>query len=341
MSKNSLLRVPLFYKLTLANAGVVVLAALLSQILVLRAAPELDTRSLTGIIGGSAAIAVALGILVNAALVRVALGPLRQLEETARAVSAGHLDARAGTSPLADRDLEELMTCFDQMLDSVQRNRNRERGLAYRLVESEERTRRGIAKDLYDDTAQRLATILLYAPRIRSAGNGVDPDRVADRLRDDLTDTLEGVRATARRLRPPELDELGVCAALQAEARLVSRRSGIPVVVEQEGDLPTLSRPSEVTLFRLVQELLTESNAVGGEDGIRVLLVEREGDLECRVRAGRQLLQDTATGSAGLDALNERASWIGGEVALDDDPDGGQSVRIRVPANLADDDRFT
>lgn len=340
MIRNAFLRVPLFYKLTLANAGVVVLAALLSQFLLLGAAPELDLGSLTGIIGGSAAIALAVGILVNAALVRVALGPLRRLEGAARAVSEGHLDARVGTSPLADRDLEELMACFDHMLDSVQRTRSRERGLAYRLVESEERTRRGIARDLYDDTAQRLAAILLYAPRIRSAGDGVDPDRVADRLRTDLTDTLEGIRAAARRLRPPELDELGVTAALQAEARLVSRRSGIPIAVEQEGELPTLARPSQVTLFRLAQEILREPTSLGPEAGIRVRLLEREGYLECRVRTGPEPPTSGALATAGLDALNERASWIGGEVALDDDPDGGQSVRIRVPANLADDDRL-
>lgn len=341
MIRNAFLRVPLFYKLTLANAGVVALAALLSQFLLLGAAPELDLGSLTGIVGGSAAIAVAVGILVNAALVRLALGPLRRLEETAGAVSAGHLDARAGTSPLADRDLEELMACFDRMLDSVQRTRDRERGLAYRLVESEERTRRGIARDLYDDTAQRLAAILLYAPRIRSAGDGVDPDRVADRLRADLTDILDGVRAAARRLRPPELDELGVTAALQAEARLVSVRSGIPVVVEQEGDLPTLARPSQVTLFRLVQELLSDPASDGADDGVRVRLLARDGYFECRLRAGPDPVRRDGRGAGGLDALNERASWIGGEVALDDDPDGGQSVRIRVPANLADDDRFT
>ncbi len=339
MKPSSLLRVPLFYKLSIANAAVLVLAAGLSAFFLLRAPDRLTPGSLIGIVGASAAIGVIVGTLANAALVRLALRPLHRLEATARAVGDGDLDARVGTSVLADRDLDEVMLRFDEMLDSVQEARSRQHELAARLVESEERTRRRVAGYLYEDTAQRLATVLLSASRIlRETDSSENGERLI-RLRDDLAAALDGVRRAARRLRPPELDDIGVVAALRAEARGVSLRSELSVEVEHEGGPLRLDRMAEVTLFRVVQRALDALADAGERGRVVVRLASGPDGLECEIvgpddfgaAASGIGTHEGAFASAVVHDMIERARWIGGEVVLEPDPEAPVSVRILVP----------
>lgn len=337
MKPSSVLRVPLFYKLTIANAVVLALASGLIALFLFRARTDLTPESLIGIVGASVVIGVAAGALVNAAVVRLALRPLRRLEATARAVGRGDLGARVGTSILADRDLEEVMRRFDEMLDSVQEARSRQKELAARLVESEERTRRRVAGYLYQDTAQRLATVLLAASRIaREADSGTGAELFVG-LRDDLAEVLEGIRRAARSLRPPELDDIGLVAALRAEARGVSLRSDLSVEVEHEGGPLRLDRTAEITLFRLVQGALDTLIEAGESGRVVVRLVAGAEGLECSVvhadgsdgDARRMRLR--ALAPSVIHEMSERASWIGAEVDLGPASDARASVRIRVP----------
>ena len=124
--RGRLLRVSLFYKILIANAGILVLGAAAGMVVVLRLSPEISASTAFLGSGMVALTALALGSLVHAYLIGAALSPLRRLEETAHRVEAGDMEARADASLLADREMVRLVRVFNRMLDtlgSLRRNR--------------------------------------------------------------------------------------------------------------------------------------------------------------------------------------------------------------------------
>lgn len=103
----TLLGVPLLYKILVANALVVVGGAVAGTALTARL-----TRAGPGtgeLVVLMASMGVLVSVLVNAVILRVALAPLREVERTARAVEGGGWDPRGRRSPVADRDLARLI----------------------------------------------------------------------------------------------------------------------------------------------------------------------------------------------------------------------------------------
>jgi two-component system sensor histidine kinase UhpB len=217
------LRLSLFWKIVLANIGLLAVGVGIGVGLVAAmGGPDRGTLTTTGIFVGF--LVVAASLVVNAGLVRLALSPLEELEGTAQKVGTGDLDARAPDSPLADLELQRMTGVFNQMLDSLSANRTRQQELARRVLESEERERQRIAHELYSGTAQTLAGVLV---RLRIAGKHLDngANGVIEEIRHEVVSALEEIRGVARRLRPPELDELAMCPHSPASRPLHSSAS--------------------------------------------------------------------------------------------------------------------
>lgn len=326
------LRLSLFWKIVLAN--IVLLAVGVGIGIGLVAAmggPDRGTLTTTGILMGF--LVVTANVFVNAGLVRLALSPLEELEGTARRVGEGDLDARATDSPLADIELHRMTGIFNQMLDSLSANRTRQQELARRVLESEERERQRIAHELYSGTAQTLAGVLV---RLRIAGKHLDngANGVIEEIRHEVVSALEEIRGVARRLRPPELDELGVRVALEAHAR--SMVEGTRMEVLFEGDVPTLSRESSLALFRIVQEAISNAALHSAADTVRVTF-SREADAVVTeiTDDGSGFEPDTALAhsgqSLGLFGMHERAGYVQGELSLESGPGRGTRVRVVIP----------
>ncbi len=330
---SSLLGLPLFWKIILANLAVVAVGTTVGAV----ALPTLGPGAATGwvaLLGGALLVA---GLCVNVILVRLALSPLEDLQRTAEAIRGGRLEARSPTSPFSDRKLSQLVCAFNGMLDAVDRNRERQQELARRVLEAEERERERVAHELYSRTAQTLAAVLV---RLRLARKQLDCDRegALEEIRAGVVDALEEIRGVARRLRPPELDELGVQAALEAHAR--SLTEGSPVEVSFEGGLPELDREATLALFRIVQEAITNAVLHGTPDRVRVSFRTADGRLTAEVRddgVGFDLdraLMSTSQ-SLGLFGMHERAGYLEGELSLESGPGSGTAVRVSLPLERA------
>ncbi len=328
----ALLRLSLFWKIVLANAALVVLAAIVGA--------GLASGVGRGLPGPAAVAAVAVGllvlvasVLVDAWLVRLALSPLHELEQAASRVGRGEIEARAPGSPVADARLQRVTDTFNEMLDAISANRTRQQELARRVLESEERERQRIAHELYSGTAQTLAGVLVrlrIAERHLSSG----ADGSITEIREEVVSALEEIRGVARRLRPPELDELGVKVALEAHAR--SLGEGRRIEFRFLGDVPPLSRESSLALFRIVQEALSNAVFHSGADSVEVHF-SREGESVVAqiVDDGRGFDLGTAlaqTGtSLGLFGMHERAGYVQGELSLESGPGRGTRVRVVIP----------
>jgi two-component system sensor histidine kinase UhpB len=332
-----LLRLPLFYKLIIANVTILLVAVLTCTALVATSVRADPGAASTAVVLPVAIAGAALSALVNALVVRLALQPLHRLEETARRVQQGEHEARVLPSALADRELEQLTTTFNAMLDSVAEYRHRSRELAVHALEAGESERKRIAAELHDGIAQSLAALLLQLRLIRSAAEPAERNELLQRAADELAAVTEELRAIARGLRPPALDMLGLVAAVTAHARLLAEHSNIRLEVRGDDLNHLLSAPAELAFYRLVQEALANVVRHSGARSATLDLSRNDGVVSATVRDdGRGFRVDEALASGrglGLFGMHERASYAGGHVHVISQPGSGTTVRIEFPVD--------
>lgn len=214
-------------------------------------------------------------------------------------------------------------------------------GSARRVLDAEERDREEIAHELYAGTAQTLAGVLI---RLRVLGQAIhhgEPGPVLEEVTSEVRTALEEVRAVARRLRPPELDELGIRTALEAHARRLTEGAGPEVLFEGEVPDEDLDPGARLALFRIVQEAVT--NAVLHAEASRVQV-----EFTARPDAfGASITDDgigfephsalpTTDSRLGLAAMRERAEYVGGAFSVLSKAGLGTLVRLEVPWGLAE-----
>ena len=131
--------------------------------------------------------------------------------------------------------------------------------LTAKLLHAEEEERRRIARELHDTTAQHLAALKMGFTRIRNE-RGSDAPSLQPETLHLLDQAIQEIRTLTYVLHPPLLEEFGLVGALKDFAAGVTRRSGIQVTAGFDGYEGRLAREIELTLFRVVQESI--SNAV-------------------------------------------------------------------------------
>lgn len=327
-----LLGVRLLHKILIANAAIVGLCVI-GVALIARSGP-LGTS--TGLIGLAGLLGVGASILVNAVLVRLALDPLDRLTGAAVRVGAGDLAARAPLSPLADPDLGRLISTFNGTLDQLMVSRVRLRSITARALDTAEEERKRVARELHDDTAQTLASLLIRLRTVRGAATEQNRAKLLDDLRDELSDAIDRMRRFAQGLRPPALDMLGLLAALEAHARRLGELEGLEIDLEADPIEGLLSEHGELALYRILQEAL--SNVVRHARATRVQIVVRRH--QDRVVAtveddGRGFdlgaIETDADRGLGLFGMEERAAYIGGRFEVRSERGEGTRVRIDIP----------
>jgi two-component system sensor histidine kinase UhpB len=328
--------VPLFYKILIANALIVIAAviagtATTSQFV--RAAPNRSTLELVGLL---IAAGVVVTVLVNAVILRVALSPLADLAETAIRVQEGELDARVPFSPVADRELTHLTWTFNGMLDSLAMYRRRLREIAARALNAEEAERKRIARELHDETAQTLAALLIQLRLARDAADTETRDTMLNGVKQGISQALDGVRRFARGLRPPALDELGLVPAIESHVRMLQEAVGLEIDIDAEPIGGLLTPEAELALYRIVQEAL--SNAVRHADATRasVKIQRHPGQITATIvdnGRGFSVGQAMAGPDSGLGlfGMKERAGYIGGRLEIHSEPGHGTRVEIEIP----------
>lgn len=335
-----LLRIPLFYKILIANAVIVVFGAVLGTLATvefLRAEPGHSPIELVTLL---ALAGVLVTVLVNALILRLALAPISELEHTAACVQRGELNARAPLSPVADPELERLTRTFNGMLDNLEGYRQRLRDVAAHALNAEEEERKRVARELHDETAQALAALLI---RLRVARRVDDPgarENLLEEMRREIGNALEGVRRFARGLRPPALDELGLIPALESHVRGVMESAGLPVRIDAEPLEARLSPQAELALYRIIQEAL--SNAVRHAEASLVrVMIARQGDAVAATVEddGRgfdpQRVMSAGGRGLGLYGMQERAAYLGGRVNIVSQPGTGTQVHAEIPISEA------
>ena len=214
---------------------------------------------------------------------------------------------------------------------AVRRLQNFSEG-ALRATEEE---RKRIARELHDDTAQRLATLILRLRQLAFESDHEARHLLFEEVREEVVDAADEVRRMARGLRPPELEELGLAHALRAHVRTL-RESG---VLEVEAEIDPVGHDvgatAELALYRIVQEALSNVRRHSGARTARLRLDRTDDEIVAEVSdEGRGFdLAETMDGQRGLGlvGMQERATMVGGRITFDARPGTGTRVRVSVP----------
>jgi PAS domain S-box-containing protein len=214
------------------------------------------------------------------------------------------------------------------------------RALAARLADIREEERRDIARELHDQVGQALTALTFDVAWLRGHLGAAKPEALARLagMHEALHATLETTRRISASLRPPLLDELGLPAAVEAHARELEERTGIRCEVRVPGDGAALAPATALTLFRILQEALTNVARHAGARRVTIAL-ELRGDTAVLTVAddGRGIDAGAAARatSLGLVGMRERALAIGGTVAISGEPGRGTTVTVTAPRGPA------
>jgi PAS domain S-box-containing protein len=208
------------------------------------------------------------------------------------------------------------------------------------VVAAQEEEQRRIARELHDETAQSLTSLLVGLRVLEETPSLADAREQAGELRRIAVRTLDEVRRLARGLRPGALDEFGLVSAIEHHAADYGQAHGLGIQVRAHGfDGERLPPVTETTVYRIVQEALTNVAKHAGARTVNVVLQRRvEGiqvivaDDGCGFDVEAVLSAPAAWSHLGLHGMRERASLLGGSVTIESTPGEGTTIYIRVPA---------
>ncbi len=235
-------------------------------------------------------------------------------------------------SPWVEEDGEVRVICTVRDVSEYRRLQNFSEG-ALRATEEE---RQRIARELHDDTAQRLATLILRIRRLAMEDDTASRKALLEEVREEIVDAAEGVKRMARGLRPPEIEELGLTLAVVAHARSLREGAGFQVDTELGSVDSQLNVTSKLALYRIIQEALSNARRHGGTESATVRLFKQGDTVVAEVQDpgnGFRLSRAMERGGGlGLVGMRERATMIGGRLTIDSVPGEGTTVRVVVPA---------
>ncbi len=207
------------------------------------------------------------------------------------------------------------------------------RDLALAAVRMQEDERRGLARELHDELGQHLLAARLDAAALRDIDDPSSPGAEVVRSLDRVDGVVHDL---VRRLRPPGLDDLGLPAALEAYIDAWRRR--LPAVDFQlrlHADLGTFDEAINITLYRLVQEGLTNVAKHAEAALVEVSLCRTSGpaaEVMLTVRDnGRGSARAGRTGGLGLIGMRERVQALAGRLEIATGVGRGFTIIARIP----------
>jgi two-component system, NarL family, sensor histidine kinase UhpB len=278
-----------------------------------------------------------------------ARGVIDHLETRRRTRDGRELDIALAAAPLVDPVSGEVIGEISTMRDITQLKRAREaetelaqnRRLTQIIQASLEEERRVIARELHDELGQCVTAVRTIGTVIAQRTETTDPDihrsaRTIVEVAGHIYDTVHGI---IRQLRPSALDHLGLSDALEeAVGRWRELHPDMIFTLDVQGDVSALGETVNITVYRIVQECLTNivKHARARRAEVQVRSVDRRLLVEVR-DDGRGLTEPEAQRATrfGLLGMRERAEALGGRFTLDGVPGQGLRVCVELPLSAA------
>jgi signal transduction histidine kinase len=246
------------------------------------------------------------------------------------------------------REMEELQVAQGELEQRV-RERTSEldtanqslRELTARLLQLQDEERRRFARELHDSVGQTLAALAMNLATAQS-----DIERLSETVRtlSDSTamvqDMSKEIRTISHLLHPPLLDEAGLSSALRWFIQGFVERSGIEVDLDLSDDFGRLPRELETTIFRVVQECLTNIHRHSGSPIANIHIARSDKSVRVQIEDhGKGIPEDkrlqmvsSGTVGVGIRGMRERVRQLGGSLDIESADHGrGTSIVVRLP----------
>jgi signal transduction histidine kinase len=282
------------------------------------------------------AVIAAFGMLAAWWLTRVFSRPIRELVTATRGVQHGDFGTRA---PVRARDeVGELAVAFNEMTTALQEKEAMRQRLLRRAIEAGEAERKRLARELHDQTGQSLASLIAGLAALEPCAPDAACATKLQELRNLASQTLSDVHAVSVALRPSVLDDVGLEAALGKHCQTFAQRFGVHIESEAVGlDGTRLPVETETTLYRVVQEALTNAVLHGEAKTIHVLLQRKDSSVLVVVEDDGHGFDAADWRSLclggnhlGLLGIEERAGLLGGTLRIESRPGKGTSLFVEV-----------
>jgi two-component system, NarL family, sensor kinase len=241
---------------------------------------------------------------------------------------------RLTLSPNRELGLEAICAVATELTEIVDANEALRvtetslRQLSARLLQLQDEERRRIARDLHDITGQKIAVLSMSLDRLARLTEQRKPEakESVKESREIVSQIGEEIRTLSYILHPPLLDECGLASAVHWYAEGFQKRSAIKLEVDIDPNLPRLPADAETTLFRVVQESLTNVHRYSGSSSAKIRISKTSGEVRLDVidyghgiKAGtaRAKLDGPAPLGVGIPGMRERLHQLGGELSVD------------------------
>jgi signal transduction histidine kinase len=281
-----------------------------------------------------------LGGLVYAALAR-ALRPTRLIRAGLERIAADDLSARLPPFDLAE--LSAIGDVFNHLAVSLSTALAERNELTRRVIALQDDERRHLARELHDEFGQSLAAIRALAASARQGAAQECPEMLAEcdgiaRIAGDMMETLRGALF---RLRPPDIDELGLVASLEGLIAGWNGRSRgqSRFEIKLSGNFDDLPAEIAANLYRIAQEAITNAAKHAGARRISLDVAVREAALlgEPRSREIELVVADDGRSGdrpvkagMGLLGMRERVAGLGGVLTFETGRNGGSVLRVVI-----------
>jgi signal transduction histidine kinase len=251
-----------------------------------------------------------------------------------RAIGVVIAHDREGTDPrFTDEDLRVAEVLASRAAIAVDLAERVSRDAVRRVVDAQEQERARLARELHDETGQALTSILLELKALEDVVESADGRARTAALRELVVETLQAVRKLAVELRPAALDDFGLVPALERLVDSFRETSEIDVQLQAGVGEDRLAREAETTLYRFVQEGLTNVLRHAGAKRVSISLVRRDGSVSAVIEDdGRGFsAAEVRPDALGLEGMRERAALLGGRFTIESVAGRGTTLAFEVP----------
>ena len=332
-----LLHVPLLYKVLLFNCAVTALLALMGGVVAIQHVQALPADAHYDLIALFLVVGIVISLIVNLLLLKLVLAPLNQIEAAMDDAVQGKQHP-VGPSLVSDAHLDRLADALNSMQETLEGNAQRMRVLSHQIVNAQEAERQRIARQLHDEIAQTLTSVLLYLKLLEKSKTPEEAKRLQN-LRKLITHALSDIRQLAVELHPKILDDWGLEAALGQRVDELNADGSRQVTLQIVGCSPErLPRDLELTLYHVAQEALNNIAHHSRAHCAQVTLKRETGCLMMEVQDdgvgfNPDVMPLGRASGFGLASMRERLALVGGELTIESHRGSGTRVCVRAPVS--------
>ncbi|MCL4552369.1 MAG: histidine kinase [Candidatus Marsarchaeota archaeon] len=286
------------------------------------------------------AVVLVLGLTVANGLASILTKPISQLAQAARAVGKGDF-FRWKTPAWAKDEIGALGAAFNDMSEELKRKEEMRAQLLAKVISAQEDERKRIARELHDETSQALTSLMVGLRLIEDSSGDPHIGEKVTELRALAARTLDEVHHLATALRPSLLDDLGLVAALQKYIGEYSVKMNINVDSHISLNGQHLPSDIETTVFRIVQESLTNITKYAQTKNVSIVVQYRGSSLVAIIEDDGngfnvgEVMSSPNEKNLGLLGMYERASLSGGKLTIESQRGAGTTVFLEVPLKLS------